>query len=172
MITIEFINITLSFVYLINQKAGKSAGKLCLDEAVVRKTHSFLDFISNGTQLNCSIAIDFTGMLCCFENPLRRNSFTTTDNISSQVPTERQIPHHRCITWDRLPLCTSMPCNLLYPSSKITTVTNNFLFSDLAPKFLLMEIYRTNFSSTCLRVRFVIEWKVMMQFLVLSLGVE
>lgn len=41
----------------------KSLGKaaVLLQEVAVRKSYSFLDYITGGTQLNCTIAIDFTG---------------------------------------------------------------------------------------------------------------
>lgn len=43
------------------KQSGKAAGaKLIVQEAVVKRTYSFLDFITGGTQLNCTIAIDFT----------------------------------------------------------------------------------------------------------------
>lgn len=47
---------------MMQKQSGKGGGKLNLQEAVVRRTYSFLDFIAGGTQLNCTIAIDFTGI--------------------------------------------------------------------------------------------------------------
>ncbi|XP_057379828.1 copine-8-like [Daphnia carinata] len=43
-----------------DKKTGKSVGKLSLHESKVTKTHSFLDYVTGGTQINCTIAIDFT----------------------------------------------------------------------------------------------------------------
>ena len=45
------------------QSKKSSPGKLVVHEAVARRTYSFLDYISGGTQMNCTIAIDFTGIV-------------------------------------------------------------------------------------------------------------
>lgn len=50
------------FIFDYLQKAGKEVGKLCLEEAKIKKTYTFLDYIMGGTKLNCSVAIDFTGL--------------------------------------------------------------------------------------------------------------
>lgn len=52
---------------LINPKKQKKkknyvdSGKLVLRECRIEKTYSFLDYISGGLQINCTVAIDFTG---------------------------------------------------------------------------------------------------------------
>lgn len=43
--------------------AGKKAGHLCVKSAKLRHQHSFLDYVSGGTQLHCTFAIDFTGRI-------------------------------------------------------------------------------------------------------------
>jgi len=36
-------------------------GQLCLETVQLRTTHTFLEYVSGGTQLSCTFAIDFTG---------------------------------------------------------------------------------------------------------------
>jgi len=49
--------------------AGKKAGHLCVKSAKLRHQHSFLDYVSGGTQLHCTFAIDFTASNGACNNP-------------------------------------------------------------------------------------------------------
>jgi hypothetical protein len=51
------------------RKAGsKINGRVTLEHYELRKVHTFLDYISSGTQLNCTFAIDFTCKLITLVN--------------------------------------------------------------------------------------------------------
>lgn len=39
---------------------GKNNGSITLEYYELRKIHTFLDYITGGTQINCTFAIDFT----------------------------------------------------------------------------------------------------------------
>lgn len=58
-------NKILNRIYLNYQARKKQAytdsGEVHLDFYEVRPVHSFMDYVKGGTQLHCSIAIDFTG---------------------------------------------------------------------------------------------------------------
>ena len=54
------------FRFCFQKKSDKTPPKLTVQQAVVKRTFTFLDFITSGTQLNCTIAIDFTGDLYFF----------------------------------------------------------------------------------------------------------
>jgi len=43
--------------------AYTDSGKISLTYFEIRKVHSFVDYIKGGTQIHCSVAIDFTGEL-------------------------------------------------------------------------------------------------------------
>ena len=47
---------------ILQGKGTKSRGQLVLHESTKQRTFDFLDYVYGGTQLNCSFAIDFTGI--------------------------------------------------------------------------------------------------------------
>lgn len=57
----------MSLIQVINpkkkakKKSYKHSGTIELQNCVIEKQHSFLDFIKGGTQINFTVAIDFTG---------------------------------------------------------------------------------------------------------------
>ncbi|XP_045028437.1 copine-8 isoform X2 [Daphnia magna] len=70
---------------LSDKKTGKSVGKLSLHESKVRKTHTFLDYVSGGTQINCTIAIDFTASNGTPSMPTSLHYMGPTPNLYEQA---------------------------------------------------------------------------------------
>lgn len=91
---------------------GKVSGKLNVREAVPKRTYSFLDYVMGGTQLNCSVAIDFTGKrrICYFVYGYDMcNNEKQTYHVQHRMAV--RTLWDLCITWDHLLLHTSKRCS-------------------------------------------------------------
>ncbi|XP_033606823.1 copine-5 isoform X2 [Cryptotermes secundus] len=61
------------------------SGLISLDFFEIRQIHSFMDYIKGGTQLHCSIAIDFTGVLEAYRNCIHQVQLYGPTNFSPVI---------------------------------------------------------------------------------------
>lgn len=58
------------------KKGYTGSGEISVDKCILRPVYTFLDYIKGGTQIFCTIAIDFTGMSiinCIFMHVIHTN---------------------------------------------------------------------------------------------------
>lgn len=87
---------TQNVYHCINQEKKKkkksyvNSGEIRLTSYELRPSHSFLDFIRGGTQINCTVAIDFTGVCPLYyhhSDIFITRLYTSTVNLYSTVIT-------------------------------------------------------------------------------------